>query len=140
MNNNAVCAVIDKWLTSWDSDPLGGKGAFEAYYDYLKNLPEVFLEFHKRPSISFSLRARHKAQAEDSLFVLIDVVDDEPEARWLSICFFANMVKDPEGLGDLVPQGLMDSDALCLNLEDADAEMEAYILQRIYEAHDKASV
>ncbi len=134
MENTVVCNQIDAWLTLWDHDPLGGKKAFQAYYAYLCSLPDMLLDFRDRPSISYSLRARHKKQQADELFVLVDVVDDEPEARWLSVCFYASMVTDPQGLGDFVPQGLLGGDALCLNLEDGDAEMEEYIFSRIREA------
>ncbi len=134
MKNDAVCAHIDDWLKLWDHDPLGGKKAFQTYYAHLNSAPDVVLEFNERPSISYSLRARHTKQEEGELFVLVDVVDDEPEARWLSVCFYASMVSDPQELGDFVPQGLLGSDALCLNLEDDDADMEIYIFERIKEA------
>ncbi len=134
MKNDAVCAQINAWLNLWDHDPLGGKKPFEAYYAHLSNQANVLLEFNERPSISYSLRARHEKQEAGELFLLIDVVDDEPEARWLSVCFYASTVTDPQELGDFVPQGLLGSDALCLNLEDNDPEMEEYIFLRIQEA------
>ena len=55
--------------------------------------------------MSYSLRAANAKNDERPLFVLVDVVDDEPEARWLSVCFYADMVNDPNELGDFVPSG-----------------------------------
>ncbi|MDO5484099.1 MAG: hypothetical protein Q4F27_04245, partial [Desulfovibrionaceae bacterium] len=97
------------------------------------------LEFKARPGISYSVRARHEAQTERKLFVLIDVVDDEPESRWLSVCFYADMISDPEENGDFVPQGLMGEDAACFNLDEADESMRSYIAARLAEASQAAA-
>ncbi len=139
MSNTTVSAHIDAWLENWQDDPLGGKKAFLHYYSWLQNTPHLLLEFKERPGVSYSLRAKHNKQEERPLFVLIDVVDDEPEARWLSVCFYADMVKDPQELGDFVPQGLMGQDALCLNLEEDNEDMRHYIMQRIEEAATMAA-
>ena len=74
-----------------------------------------------------------------SLREIGDVVDDEPEARWLSVCFYADMVNDPDELGDFVPSGLMGKDACCLNLEEDDPAMRDYILARLGEAAASAA-
>ena len=86
-----------------------------------------------------SLRAANAKNDERPLFVLVDVVDDEPEARWLSVCFYADMVNDPNELGDFVPSGLMGKDACCLNLEEDDPAMRDYILARLGEAAASAA-
>ncbi len=136
---NSTTTDVNTWLDTWQNDPLGGKQAFLEYYTWLQNQPDLLLEFKQRPGVSYSLRAKHVAQSDAPLFVMIDVVDDEPEARWLSICFYAHMINDPEELGDFVPQGLLGADALCLNLEDDDAHMRGYILQRVKEAAKAAT-
>ena len=92
-----------------------------------------------RPGVSYSLRAANAKNDERPLFVLVDVVDDEPEARWLSVCFYADMVNDPDELGDFVPSGLMGKDACCLNLEEDDPAMRDYILARLGEAAASAA-
>ena len=89
--------------------------------------------------MSYSLRARHERQQGRELFVLVDVVDDEPESRWLSVCFYADMITDPSELGDYVPQGLMGEDACCFNLDEDDADMRAYIADRLREAAAKGA-
>ncbi len=139
MMSNTVCAEIEAWLNTWQEDPLGGKKAFMLYYKWFQDLANVSLEFKQRAGVSYSLRAKHENQAERSLFVLVDVVDDEPEARWLSVCFYADMINDPDELGDFVPQGLMGSDALCLNLEEDDEAMQNYVFERIKEAAENAA-
>lgn len=133
MNHTSVQQEVDALLNSWQVDPLGGKVAFMEYYQWLAAQPGVRMELKSRPGVSHSLRATHENQ-ERPLFVLVDVVDDEPEARWLSVCFYADMVRDPEERGDFVPQGLLGKDACCLNLEENDTAMRTYILERMQEA------
>lgn len=124
---------LDAFLESWTADPNGAKKAFIRFRDFLLTTPDVRFEFKARPGVSYSLRAANPKQSRP-LFVLVDVVDDEPEARWLSVCFYADMITDPDELGDFVPSGLMGEDACCLNLEEDDAAMRDYILARLGEA------
>ena len=132
---SAVCPQdVRACLDNWQADPLKAKEAWVVYKDFLVGRPGVSLDFKARPGISYSLRARHEAQRKRELFVLVDVVDDEPESRWLSICFYADMVTDPDELGDYVPEGLMGEDACCFNLDEDDAAMRAYIAARLSEA------
>lgn len=130
---------LREFLEHWNIDPLKAKEAFTAFKDFLAALPGVSLDFKARPGVSYSLRARHEAQKERELFVLADVVDDEPESRWLSVCFYADMVNDPEEKGDFVPEGLMGEDARCFNLDEDDPAMRAYIAARLAEAAEKAA-
>ncbi len=133
MSLEQTCTQIDQWLDAWKVDPLNAKEAFFAYYSWLK-AEGMELEFKERPGISYSLRAKHPSQQDRPLFVLIDVVDDDAEERWLSVCFYADMVQDREELGDFVPSGLMGLNALCLNLEEDDNVMRDYIQNRLTEA------
>lgn len=124
---------LETFLESWTADPNGAKEAFIRFRNFLLTTPDVRFEFKARPGVSYSLRAANPKQSRP-LFVLVDVVDDEPEARWLSVCFYADMINDPDELGDFVPSGLMGEDACCLNLEEDDAAMRDYILARLGEA------
>ena len=124
---------LETLLNDWTVDPNKAKDAFLRFRDFLLTTPDVHFDFKARPGVSYSLRAANP-HAERPLFVLVDVVDDEPEARWLSVCFYADMVSDPEELGDFVPSGLMGNDACCLNLEEDDPAMTDYILARLGEA------
>ena len=108
------------FLENWTTDPNNAKDAFVRFKDFLLATPDVRFDFKARPGVSYSLRAANAKNDERPLFVLVDVVDDEPEARWLSVCFYADMVNDPDELGDFVPSGLMGKDACCLNLEEDD--------------------
>ena len=130
---------VERLLQGWHSDPLGGKTAFLEYYQWLAAQTGVRLEWKARPGVSYSLRAVHEAQQDRPLFALVDVVDDDAAARWLSICFYADMVTDPEERGDFVPQGLLGRDACCLNVDEDDADMRAYVLVRLDEAAASAA-
>ena len=137
---SAACPQeVREFLDNWRTDPLNARQAFTAYRDFLANLPGVRLDFKARPGVSYSLRARHEAQRKRELFVLVDVVDDEPENRWLSVCFYADMITDPDELGDYVPEELMGEDACCFNLDEDDAAMRDYIAARLAEAAESAA-
>ncbi|MEG2172010.1 MAG: hypothetical protein RRY29_01980 [Desulfovibrionaceae bacterium] len=132
---------VRAFLDEWTADPLNAKLAFTEFWHYLSTLAQVECSFKARPQVSYSLRASYVGNTARPLFVLVDVVDDEPETRWLSVCFYADMVTDPEELGDFVPEGLMGKDACCLNLEEDDTNMRAYIMARIKEAaHASVSI
>ncbi len=137
MTQEQMYTQIDTWLQDWKVDPLNAKEAFVGFYDWLK-AENMELDFKQRPGISYSLRARHSLQKDRPLFVLIDVVDDIAEERWLSVCFYADMVQDSKELGDFVPSGLMGLNALCLNLEEDDVSMRDYIQNRLMEAANVA--
>lgn len=130
---------VRDFLQGWTTDPLHAKEAFSEFWAYLCALPEVECSFKARPQVSYSLRAAHTGNTARPLFVLVDIVDDEPQSRWLSVCFYADMVNDPEELGDFVPEGLMGKDACCLNLEEDDPAMRAYIMARLHEAAQAAA-
>jgi hypothetical protein len=38
---------------------------------------------------------------------MVDVIDDDPEVRWLSVCFYGEMITDPDEAGELIPEGLL---------------------------------
>jgi hypothetical protein len=125
---------LSAFLDSWTVDPNGIKPVFTAMYEYLRTRDRVSLEYKGRPGVSHSLRARHAAQNKRELFVLVDIIDDEPGARWLSVCFYADLVTDPEEHGDVVPGGLMGDDACCFDLDSPENNIERYMLQRLQEA------
>ena len=131
-------SLVTPLLESWQADPIAAKPAFLALYDWLAGQADVHLELVARPGVSYSLRARHAGQKARPFFAMVDVVDDDPAERWLSVCFFNDMVSDPDELGDFAPGGLFEQDALCLNLDEDNAAMRAYILARLAEAAQKA--
>jgi hypothetical protein len=69
---------------------------------------------------------------------MVDIIDDDPENRWLSVCFYDDLVSDPEERGDFVPKGLLGEDARCFDLDEADEDAVGYVAQRIREAGARA--
>lgn len=125
---------MEEFLKNWQIDPLEAKPAFLEYKELIENSPGVKTEFLARPGISFSLRATNPQNKNRNILALVDVVDDEPDNRWLSVCFYADSVTDPDEAGDFVPQGLLGEDALCFNLDENDPEIKKYIKERLAEA------
>jgi hypothetical protein len=97
---------------------------------------KVSIEFFERPGISYSLRGIHESQKDRPLFVMIDVIDDDPKARWLSVCFYGDMIKDPDERGDLIPEGLLGSDGYCFDIIESDEPLKEYVCERIQEAYE----
>ena len=70
---------------------------------------------------------------------MVDVIDDDPESRWLSVCFYGDDITDPDELGDLVPQGLLGEDGYCFDVTEHDARIIAYLGDRIGEAYARVA-
>ncbi len=127
------------FLKEWVVDPINCKDVLLRYRAFLEAVPGVELYCRCRPGVSYSLRARGAGQTGRELFVMVDVVDDDPANRWLSVCFYEDLVTDPEDLGDWAPEGLNGEDAHCFNYDEPSSEMEAYIAARLKEAAETAS-
>jgi hypothetical protein len=95
------------------------------------------LDFKSRPGVSYSLRANFKNLygKKRALFALVDIIDDDPENRWLSICFYVETITDPDNVGNLVPQGILGEDGYCFDLFEFDESMMSYVEERMDEAH-----
>ena len=129
---------LQAFLDGWVQDANSVKPLFEAMSASLAAMPGVGLDFKARPGISYSLRARHEAQKSRPLFVLVDIIDDDADARWMSVCFYADLVTDPEELGDTVPDGLFGEDACCFDIDQQDETLAEYMLERLAEAAVRA--
>ena len=115
---------LDDFMKNWVEDTLGVRPIFEQLRKHLVGQADLALEFNARPGISYSLRARHKNQKQYPLFVLIDIIDDEPEERWLSVCFFAeSLAEEQRQKGDIVPGGLMGQNACCFDVAEGDEDL-----------------
>ncbi|MFA5905954.1 MAG: hypothetical protein WC836_18630 [Desulfobacula sp.] len=125
---------IETFIHAWTETGSGTKQAFSELYNHLKTLDDTALSFNERPGVSYSIRPRHKSQQKRSLFAMVDVIDDNPEERWLSVCFYGEMVTDPDEAGDLIPQGLLGEDGYCFDLYEYDKDAIAYLKQRLSEA------
>lgn len=124
----AFAAFLEEWQETAEKN--------KAVLSHLKSVLEkkegTAFDFIPRPGLTYSLRATHANQKEKSLYVMVDVIEDTP--RWLSVCFYGEMVSDPEEQGDFVPDGLLGEDAVCFDLEAWDDHLIAYVETRIDEA------
>ena len=130
--STAIQSVIS-FLEAWQETDEENKKAFVRLLAYIEGKDDTRLEFIPRPGVSHSLRAANLYQKERSLFVLVDVIEAEP--RWLSVCFYHDMVTDPKEHGDFLPKGLMEEDAVCFHLSAYDETLLAYLESRMDEAH-----
>lgn len=137
--SKALPKEVQTLLADWTNDANGCRKGFEFLLKALEGQGKLTFSFKGRPSISYSLRVTHEAQKERKLFTLIDIIDDDPNDRWLSVCFYDDMITDPEDLGDFVPGGLMGEDAHCLNMDEWDETLANYIATRIKEAAASAA-
>lgn len=134
--NAAMTAAqeIESFLNSWPGDVQPMRDWFRLYYRKLASLEGVTFTFAARPGVSYSMRPVHKNQKEKTLFAIVDVIDDEPSERWLSICFYQDMITDPAGRGEVIPGGLSGQDGYCFDMYENDEELAAYLLDRLQEA------
>ena len=135
MESEASVQTVKKFIDDWQEDTLGLKPVFVSYFEDLQKMADAEIEFNERPGISYSLRGINKNKNERPLFVMIDVIDDDPKQRWLSVCFYGDTITDSEEEGDLIPEGLLGDDGYCFDLDEADASLAAYVRQRIQEAY-----
>ncbi|MBF0258498.1 MAG: hypothetical protein HQK62_06610 [Desulfamplus sp.] len=130
---------LEKFIEEWQESESGTKKAFIQIMEHLKAMDGVSLTFNARPGVSYSLRPKHQNQKDRILFAMADVIDDDPDLRWLSICFYEDMLTDPDDMGDLIPGGLLGSDGYCFDLDEYDEEFVEYLKARLSEACQKAS-
>ncbi|QTA78220.1 Uncharacterized protein dnl_04370 [Desulfonema limicola] len=123
---------LELFIENWTDTEEENKKAFVRFKDYLAAMPGVILDYVPREGVTYSLRAVHENQKDKSLFVMVDVIEDEP--RWLSVCFYGEMISDPDDIGDFVPEGLLGEDAMCFDLEEYDEDKISYIEARLDEA------
>ena len=130
-----------EFLEGWTNDPHDMKSAFIRLKERMSGREHVTFTFISRPGVSYSLRAAmdNLGEGERPLFVMIDIIDDDSENRWLSVCFYADMIDDPDEKGDFVPEGLLGEDGCCFDLYENDEDMILYIEQRIDEAQANMS-
>ena len=130
--------AIDQFVTEWQKDANNIKKDFLFLKNNFESRSDVKLDFIARPGVSYSLRAAHTAQKKRTLFVMVDIIDDDPENRWLSVCFYGEMITDPDEKGDLIPEGLLGEDGYCFDHEEGNDADIAYIQARIDEAYSAA--
>ncbi len=128
---------LASFLKEWIDGSEMNKKAFVELKEYLESKDGVVLSFHPRAGVTYSLRAQHVKQKEKPLFVMIDVIEDDP--RWLSVCFYGDMITDPDEKADFVPGGLLGEDGGCFDINQYDNDDIAYIKKRLDEAYAAAA-
>jgi len=129
---------LEQFLSEWQVSGDKMEKAYRDLYQYVSGLAGVDFRFVSRPGVTHSLRPFHAAQTDRDLFAIMDVIDDDPKDRWLSICFYGDMINDPEGRGELVPGGLSGSDGYCFDMYEVDDALIAYLQDRLQEAYGLA--
>ena len=125
------------FIAEWGESPEQNKRAFIELKEHLESMAGVQLSFHPRPGLTYSLRAAHARQRDKPLFVMVDVIEDTP--RWLSVCFYGDMISDPEERGDFVPGGLLGQDARCFDINQYDDEAIRSVKAKMDEAYAAAA-
>lgn len=128
-----VFKEIEAFINSWQEANAWAKDGFLALYRHVAAMAGVEMQFVGRPGVSFSLRPRGVNQNDGGFFAIIDVIDD-PAERWLSICFYGDMITDPEGRGEVIPGGLAGADGYCFDVSDDEPGMIDYLKVRCREA------
>ena len=139
MSETDVTQAYEEFVNSWQDSSLEMKAVFTGMKEYMEQMDGVVFDFVGRAGISYSLRVKHVNQKDRSLFAMIDVIDDDPEDRWLSVCFYGDLITDPEEVGDLVPEGLLGEDGYCFDLSDPEEDEVAYVRERLAEGCKNAS-
>ena len=94
---------IEAFLQSWQGENQPMREWFRQFYRQLSSMEGVSLTFVARPGVSYSIRPVHVNQTSRDKFAIVDVIDDDPDERWLSVCFYEDMITDPNGRGELDP-------------------------------------
>lgn len=130
---NRMMAVLE----DWPNDPRNVKGLFLDLKSEITQKKDVILSFHSRTGVSHSLRAtvNNRGGKHRPLFVLVDIIDDDPDNRWLSVCFYEDTITDPNEQGELIPAGILGEDGYCFDLYKYDKNMISYLGKRIDEAY-----
>ena len=125
------------YMNDWAEYSQEVKNSFLALFNILSIRPDVTFDFNIRPGVSASFKSYVKMNdpPDTRLFSVIDIIDQDPQNIWLSICFYADMISDPDDLGNLIPNGLLDEDGHCFDVFEDDEGLMKYIKSRIDEAY-----
>lgn len=134
VSHEAATHEIEVFIQSWSGEEQPMREMFSRFFRELSALDGVQFDFMARPGVSYSMRPKHVLQVDRKLFSIVDVIDDDPLQRWLSVCFFSDMITDPEQRGEVIPGGLDGADGYCFDLLENDADLAQYLLARLREA------
>jgi len=135
VNSSAtVHEEIEKFIGNWREGEVWSREGFLSLFRHVAAMPEVKLNFVSRPGVSYSLRPRGCKQPRDGCFAIIDVIDDDPAQRWLSVCFYGETITDPESRGEVIPGGLAGLDGYCFDVTEDNPVVIEYLKVRCTEA------
>ena len=125
------------YMNDWAEYSQEVKDSFLVLFNILSIRPDVTFDFNIRTGVSASFKSYVKMNdpPDTRLFSVIDIIDQDPQNIWLSICFYADMISDPDDLGNLIPNGLLDEDGHCFDVFEDDEGLMKYIKSRIDEAY-----
>ena len=129
---------LNTFIAEWKETESKTRQAFTELIEYLQKMENITLDFNARPGITYSLRPKHNNQKNRALFAMIDVIDDDPKEKWLSVCFYGDMISDPDEMGDLIPEGLLGDDGHCFDMYEYNAEEIEYLKNRLDDAYRAA--
>ena len=128
-------AEIASFLRGWESgEKQHVKKWLQLFLSTVKAMDNIELQFVSRPGVSYSIRPKNRNRKDRDFFAIIDVIDDDPAERWLSVCFYGDMISDPEERGEVIPGGLAGSDGYCFDMVEDDEGLAYYIVDRLAEA------
>jgi hypothetical protein len=128
-------------LDHWPAEQPGLKDAFLKLIAGPQSLPGTVLSLVSRPGVSHSVRAAatRNENRRRPVYGLIDVIASGSDPWFLSVCFYADEITDPEERGEIVPGQLFDEDGYCFDLDENDPDLLDYLLKRFDQAHQRAS-
>ncbi len=131
-NSEAEIACFLRGWESGEEQPM--KKWLQLFVSTVKAMGNVELQFVSRPGVSYSIRPSNGNLKDRDFFAIIDVIDDDPAERWLSVCFYGDMISDPEERGEVIPGGLAGSDGYCFDMFEDDEGLAYYLVDRLAEA------
>lgn len=137
MQNETTVSEIELFLKEWQEKGQKIEKVYRELYETISDLEGVEFSFSGRAGVSYSLRPTHPALRERQFFAIFDVIDDDPDDRWLSICFYSDFITDPEERGEVIPGGLAGGDGYCFDVYSFDDETLEYLKTRLVEAYKK---
>ena len=137
--NHELQEAVSKLLEEWSGDPGNVKKVFLKLKEKISRKKGVKLDFKSRPGVSYSLRGSISKTPEKKLhlFTLIDIIDDDSDNRWLSVCFYEEKITDPGREGEVVPAGILGEDGYCFDVFEYNESELTYLYKRIDEAYDR---
>lgn len=136
MQDVTTVSEIEQFLVAWREKGQEMEQFYRKLYEVVNTLEGVEFDFLGRPGVSYSLRPNHPSLSERQFFAILDVIDDEPEDRWLSICFYSDLITDPEERGEVIPGGLAGVDGYCFDVYSFDEMALEYLKTRLIEAYN----